>query len=89
MVDVVSFTSQVKARSRAVMRRLGMTHDAAADFQHPNLAADHPLSPHVLYQLPRASWSARGRHFSGRVSCALAGLPDRAALPAVDRGGHG
>jgi len=37
-------------RSRAVMERLGMTHDPAEDFDHPALQADHPLARHVLYR---------------------------------------
>ena len=48
--EVVSFTSVGNARSRAVMERLGMTHDRAGDFQHPLLAPGDPLRPHVLYR---------------------------------------
>jgi ribosomal-protein-alanine N-acetyltransferase len=40
------------ARSRAVMARLGMTHDPADDFDHPRLAG-HRLERHVLYRLRR------------------------------------
>jgi RimJ/RimL family protein N-acetyltransferase len=40
-------------RSQAVMRRLGMTHDPAEDFDHPVLAEDSPLRRHVLYRLRR------------------------------------
>lgn len=54
--EVVSFTTVANARSRAVMQRLGMTRDAADDFDHPRLAADHPLRRHVLYRLPAARW---------------------------------
>lgn len=50
--EIVSFTTAANERSQAVMRRLGMTHDPAEDFAHPVLAADHPLSWHVLYRLP-------------------------------------
>jgi hypothetical protein len=32
------------------MRRLGMTHDPADDFDHPRLAAGHRLRRHVLYR---------------------------------------
>jgi hypothetical protein len=35
------------------MERLGMTHDRADDFDHPNLPAGHPLRRHVLYRLRR------------------------------------
>jgi hypothetical protein len=34
-----------------VIERIGMTRDPAEDFDHPRLAADHPLRPHVLYRL--------------------------------------
>ena len=44
-------------RSRAVMRRLGMTHDPADDFDHP-LVSDERLRRHVLYRLTAADWRA-------------------------------
>lgn len=49
--ELVSFTTQQNVRSRAVMRRIGMTHDPADDFDHPRLAAAHPQRRHVLYRL--------------------------------------
>jgi RimJ/RimL family protein N-acetyltransferase len=49
--EVVSFTASGNERSRAVMRRLGMRHDAAEDFNHPALADGHPLRHHVLYRI--------------------------------------
>lgn len=55
--EIVSFTAYPNERSRAVMRRLGMTHDPADDFQHPNLAEGHRLRHHVLYRLPKSDWS--------------------------------
>lgn len=54
--EIVSFTATGNARSRAVMERLGMAHDAADDFDHPNLPVGHPLARHVLYRLPRGRW---------------------------------
>lgn len=48
--ELVSFTSVANARSRAVMERLGMTHDPADDFDNPNLAVGSPLRPHVLFR---------------------------------------
>jgi RimJ/RimL family protein N-acetyltransferase len=48
---LVSFTTPQNARSRAVMRRIGMTHDPADDFDHPRLAPGHRLRRHVLYRL--------------------------------------
>lgn len=51
--EIVSFTTAANRASRAVMQRLGMTRDPADDFDHPRLAPDHPLRPHVLYRLRR------------------------------------
>ncbi|WP_213815420.1 GNAT family N-acetyltransferase [Glaciihabitans sp. dw_435] len=51
LAEIVSFTTVGNERSRAVMRRLGMTHDSRDDFEHPNLPPGHPLRPHVLYRL--------------------------------------
>lgn len=48
--EIVSFTSIGNRRSRAVMERIGMTHDPLEDFDHPNLEAGHPLRRHVLYR---------------------------------------
>mgnify|MGYP001170176361 CR=1 FL=1 len=48
--EIVSFTTVSNTRSRAVMERLSFTHDARDDFDHPMLAADHPLQRHVLYR---------------------------------------
>ncbi len=55
--EIVSFTSVGNARSRAVMARLGMTCEAADDFDHPLLPEGDPLRRHVLYRLARADWS--------------------------------
>lgn len=49
--EIVSFTTISNHRSRAVMERLGMSHDPADDFEHPGLPAGHPQRPHVLYRL--------------------------------------
>lgn len=51
--QVVSFTTSANLRSRRVMERLGMTHEPADDFDHPNLPEDHPLRRHVLYRIRR------------------------------------
>ncbi len=48
--EIVSFTVPDNVRSRAVMERLGMTHDPSDDFDHPKLAVGHPLRRHVLYR---------------------------------------
>lgn len=62
--QIVSFTAVSNERSRAVMRRLGMTRDPAEDFDHPRLAPGHPLARHVLHRLSAARWRA-GRPVAG------------------------
>jgi ribosomal-protein-alanine N-acetyltransferase len=51
--EIVSFTVPGNWRSRRVMAQLGMTHDAADDFDRPRLPATSPLRRHVLYRLRR------------------------------------
>jgi ribosomal-protein-alanine N-acetyltransferase len=54
--EIVSFTSVSNGASRRLMERLGMTHDAQDDFEHPLRAPDDPLRPHALYRLRRPVW---------------------------------
>ncbi|MEO8273700.1 MAG: GNAT family N-acetyltransferase [Chloroflexota bacterium] len=54
--EIVSFTAPANTRSIAVMERLGMTRDAAHDFDHPRVPVGHPLRRHVLYRLARGSY---------------------------------
>lgn len=54
--EIVAFAVEGNARSRAVMERLGMTHDPADDFDHPGVPAGHPLARHVLYRIGRAGF---------------------------------
>lgn len=58
---LVSYTVPANLRSRRVMEKLGMTHDAADDFDHPILPEEHLLRRQVLYRLDRDSWK-RSRH---------------------------
>ena len=51
--EIVSFTSRLNEPSIRVMRRLGMLHDAAGDFDHPRVAEGSPLRRHVLYRLAK------------------------------------
>jgi RimJ/RimL family protein N-acetyltransferase len=58
--EIVSFAVAENHRSTAVMKRLGMTADPSADFDHPSIPDSHPaLKRHVLYRLSRADWWAR------------------------------
>ena len=50
--EIVSFTVPANVRSRAVMERIGMTHDPARDFDHAHVTAPH-LKRHVLYAIGR------------------------------------
>ena len=49
--EVVAFTAAPNLRSQRVMERLGMTHDANDDFDHPKIEAGHPLRRHLLYRI--------------------------------------
>jgi len=51
--QVVAYTARLNEPSRSVMRRLGMTHDPAEDFDHPSVPEDNPLRRHVLYRISR------------------------------------
>ncbi len=57
--QIVSFTVPLNRRSIGVMERIGMTRDPGGDFEHPNLAAGHPLRSHVLYRMSRSAWLRR------------------------------
>ena len=54
--EIVSFTADSNLPSQKVMQAIGMHHDCADDFEHPNLAVDHPLRHHVLYRISREQW---------------------------------
>jgi RimJ/RimL family protein N-acetyltransferase len=54
--DIWAITWRDNIRSRAVMERLGMQYCAGLDFDHPKLAEDDPLRPHVTYSLSRLAW---------------------------------
>ncbi len=49
--EIVSFTVPANRRSRAVMERLGMTHNPIDDFDHPEVPDGHTLRRNVLYRL--------------------------------------
>jgi len=56
--ELVSFTVPSNWRSRRVMEKLGMSHNPAEDFDHPNLPQGHPLQRHVLYRLQRSQFES-------------------------------
>jgi RimJ/RimL family protein N-acetyltransferase len=51
--QIVAFTARTNEASWRGMASIGMTHDATDDFEHPDLAVNHPLRDHVLYRLRR------------------------------------
>ena len=55
--EIVAYTSASNLRSRAVMERLGMNHDASEDFDHPTLEQGHRLQRHVLHRMALADWA--------------------------------
>jgi ribosomal-protein-alanine N-acetyltransferase len=57
--EVVAHTTARNERSRAVMRRLGMTHNPVDDFDGPWYPPGHPDRRFVLYRLAEANWRAR------------------------------
>lgn len=58
--QVVSFAVWNNNRSTAVMKRLGMRHDQANDFDHPKvLDSCAHLKRHALYRLTQDEWRAR------------------------------
>lgn len=60
MDEIISFAVTTNTRSRAVMQRLGMTHDPSADFDHPRVPDTHPhLKRHAFYRLSRENWLKR------------------------------
>jgi RimJ/RimL family protein N-acetyltransferase len=63
---LVSFTVPGNGRSRRVMENLGMTHNPADDFDHPNLPEEHPLRRHVLYRLRHTEFES-ALHFGRTV----------------------
>ncbi len=65
--EVVAFTAAGNLRSRAVMDRLGMSHDPLDDFDHPSLPAASSLRRHVLYRLTAERWRTRLGHEGDRT----------------------
>ncbi len=55
--EIVSFTTVLNLRSRAVMERIGM-HNAHEDFEHPGVPVGNPQRLHCLYRMNREQWRA-------------------------------
>jgi RimJ/RimL family protein N-acetyltransferase len=51
--EVVSMTTEMNLKSRRVMEKIGMSHAASDDFDHPLVPSGHRLARHVLYRLKR------------------------------------
>lgn len=49
--EIISFTTVLNVRSRAVMERIGMTRDEDGDFEHPSVPVGDPVRKHVLYRI--------------------------------------
>jgi len=49
--EVVAITAVANVRSRRVMEKIGMRHNPADDFDHPNVPEGHSLRRHVLYRI--------------------------------------
>ena len=60
IAELVSFTTTANVPSRRVMEKIGLTHDTADDFAHPNVPIGDPLRPHVLYRGTAADCCGRG-----------------------------
>lgn len=54
--EIISFTAAINFKSRRVMEKIGLHHDAADDFNHPALDETSPLKKHVLYRLERMKY---------------------------------
>jgi ribosomal-protein-alanine N-acetyltransferase len=57
--EIVANTVPANRNSRRVMEKLGMSHAAADDFDHPLVPVEHRLRGQVLYRLSRDRWSGR------------------------------
>lgn len=56
--EIVSFTSLLNSRSRAVMERIGM-RNVHEDFDYPGYPENHSVRRHCLYRITRAQWSEK------------------------------
>jgi RimJ/RimL family protein N-acetyltransferase len=59
--EVVAHTTESNERSRAVMGRLGMSHDPRDDFDAPWYQPGHPRRRFVLYRVTASEFGRSGR----------------------------
>lgn len=52
--EIWSWTAVLNTPSQAVMHRLGMREHTRS--QHPDLASEHPLAPHVTFHVDATDW---------------------------------
>ena len=50
---IVAMTVAANTASWRLMQRLGMTRRFDLDFEHPAIAVDDPLRPHIVYEIAR------------------------------------
>ncbi|MCH9611920.1 MAG: Acetyltransferase [Chlamydiia bacterium] len=48
--DTIAITAKLNLPSQRLLEKLGMQTDPSEDFLHPNLPANHPLAPHMIYR---------------------------------------
>ncbi|ODN70729.1 GNAT family N-acetyltransferase [Methylobrevis pamukkalensis] len=53
LTEIVAVAHVANVKSHAVMERIGMSRDLAADFDHPALPAGHRLGRHGLWRIAR------------------------------------
>jgi RimJ/RimL family protein N-acetyltransferase len=54
--EIISITAVINTKSIRVMQKIGMHTDPRENFNHPKLAIDNPLRPHVLYRMKKKEW---------------------------------
>jgi RimJ/RimL family protein N-acetyltransferase len=65
--EIVAYAAPTNQASRNVMRKLGMSHDQAHDFDHPRQAEGDPLRRQVLYRLAHRQWRVAAAATSGNI----------------------